>query len=95
VDGGSKDTEIHLCGDGSFTANIKKTGFMKNQNPQYHGKLTGTWSTKGIGEATNITFTFSEKSKLAPIEIALTIKEEKVYANEERYFVAQSTKCKK
>jgi len=94
VDGGSKDTEIQLCGDGTFTATIKKTGFMKNQNPQYHGKLTGTWSTKGIGEATNITFIFSDKSKLAPVEIALTIKEEKVYANDERYFVANSLKCK-
>ncbi|MBL7845658.1 MAG: hypothetical protein KF846_12225 [Cyclobacteriaceae bacterium] len=94
VEGGSKDSEIHLCANGSFTATIKKTGFMKNQNPQYHGKLSGTWSTKGIGEQTNITFTFSEKSKLAPIEIALTIKEDKVYAGDERYFVAQSTKCK-
>ncbi|MDH4057172.1 MAG: hypothetical protein OEU76_00340 [Cyclobacteriaceae bacterium] len=94
VEGGSKDTEINLCADGSFTATIKKTGFMKNQNPQYHGKLTGTWTTKGIGEATNITFTFSSKSNLPPIEIPLTIKEEKVYANNERYFIAQSTKCK-
>lgn len=94
VEGGSKDTEIHLCGDGTFTGNIKKTGFMKNMNPQYRGKLQGTWVTKGIGETTNITFTFSSRSKLPPVEIALTLKDEQVFANGERYFVGQSTKCK-
>ncbi|MCU0397306.1 MAG: hypothetical protein MUC73_04295 [Cyclobacteriaceae bacterium] len=94
VEGGSKDTEIHLCADGTFTANIKKTGFMKNQNPQYNGKLSGTWVTKGIGETTNITFTFSSKGNLPPVEIPLTIRDEQVFANDERYFVAQSTKCK-
>lgn len=94
VEGGSKDTEIHLCADGTFTANIKKTGFMKNQNPQYNGKLSGTWVTNGIGETTNITFTFSSKGNLPPVEIPLTIRDEQVFANDERYFVAQSTKCK-
>jgi hypothetical protein len=92
--GGSKDTEIHLCGDGTFTGNIKKTGFMKNMNPQYNGRLQGTWVTKGIGESTNITFTFSGKSKLPPVEMTLTIKDDQVFANGERYFVGQSTKCK-
>jgi hypothetical protein len=92
--GGSKDTEIHLCGDGTFTGNIKKTGFMRNQNPQYRGRLAGTWAVKGIGESTNITFTFTGKNSPPPIEITLTIREEKVFANGERYFVGQSTRCK-
>jgi hypothetical protein len=94
VEGGSKDTDIHLCADGTFTATIKKTGFMKNQSPQYHGKLNGTWAAKGIGENTNLTFIFSSKRNLPPIEVSVTIKEDKVYANDERYFVAQSTRCK-
>ncbi|MBX2964433.1 MAG: hypothetical protein KF687_18135 [Cyclobacteriaceae bacterium] len=92
--GGSKETEVHLCGNGTFTANIKKTGFMRNMNPQYKGKLQGTWVTKGIGQSTNITFNFSSKSKLPPLEIALTMENEQVFANDERYFVAQYSRCK-
>lgn len=92
--GGAKETEVNLCGNGRFTANIKKTGFMKNQNPQYKGRLGGTWSTTGIGEMANVTFEFTGKRKLAPVEITLTIKEDQIYANDERYFVAKSTKCR-
>lgn len=92
--GGSKDTEIHLCGDGSFSAVIKKSGFMKNQNPNYHGKLSGTWNVDGMGESTKLKFSFTGKKELAPIEVVLTIKEDKIFANGERYSVGHSTKCK-
>ena len=93
-EGGSKDTEIDLCKDGSFTATIKKSGFMKNQNADYHGKLAGTWVVNGVGESTKLTFTFTGKKKLAPIETVLTIQEDKIFANGERYSIGKSLKCK-
>src|SRR6478609_4694741 len=37
AEGGSKESMIHLCKDGSFTATIKKKGFFKQQNPAYKG----------------------------------------------------------
>ena len=91
--GGSKKTQFHLCGDGTFIADIKKTGFFKNQNPAYHGHLTGKWVVTGTGEETTIQFTFNKKD-LAPFETQITIKEEQVYSNGERYFVGKSDKCK-
>lgn len=94
AEGGSKDTEIHLCGDGSFSAVIKKSGFMKNQNPGYNGKLSGIWNVDGIGESTKLKFTFTGKKDLAPVEVTLTIQEDKIFANGERYSVGHSTKCK-
>lgn len=94
AEGGSKDTEIHLCADGSFSAVIKKSGFMKNQHPDYRGKLSGTWNVDGVGESTKLKFTFTGKKTLAPIEVVLTIKEDKIFADGERYSVGHSTKCK-
>ena len=94
VKDGSKDSEIHFCPDGTFSADIKKKGLLKNQNPQYQGKLSGTWVAKGIGENSTLLLEFKSKKGLPPLEIQLSIKDEQVFANNERYFVAQSTKCK-
>lgn len=93
VQGGSKETMIHLCKDGSFEASIKKKGFFKEQNPDYKGKLTGQWSARGDGEKATIQFIFSNKN-LSPVEVPLTIKDDKVMSNGARYFVGASDKCK-
>jgi hypothetical protein len=93
MQGGTKENQIHLCADGTFTANIKKSGFFKEENPAYKGKLSGTWSVSGIGEETTIQFSF-KKNSLSRLETKLTIKDEKVFSNGERYFVGQSDKCK-
>jgi len=91
--GGSKENMIHLCKDGSFTATLKKKGFFKEQNPAYKGNLTGQWSAKGDGEKATLQFIFSNKS-LSPVEVPLTIDDEKLMSNGERYFVGKSDKCK-
>ncbi len=91
--GGSKENMIHLCRDGSFTATLKKKGFFKEQNPAYKGNLAGQWTAKGDGEKATIQFIFTNKS-LAPVEVPLTINDEKVTSNGERYFVGKSDKCK-
>jgi len=92
AEGGSKETMIHLCKDGSFTASIKKKGFFKEQNPGYKGTMSGQWTAKGDGENATVQFIFANKS-LPPIEVVLTIKDDKVLSNGERYFVGKSDKC--
>jgi len=93
MQGGSKENTIHLCADGTFSANIKKSGIFKNQNPKYKGSSSGKWSVKGPGPVTAIQFTFDKKD-LPMLEAPLSIKEEQVFSNDERYFVGQSDKCK-
>jgi hypothetical protein len=93
VEGGSKENRVELCADGTFTSSIKKKGWLKKENPQYNGKNSGQWTTEGVGEQTRLHLTFKKKD-VPPLKVMLTIKDEKIYANGERYFIAQSTKCK-
>ena len=93
IKGGTKESMIHLCADGTFQSDIKKGGILKNQNPKYRGRQSGKWLVTGTGEEAAIKFTFSKKD-LAPFEALLKIKDEKVYSNSERYFVGKSDKCK-
>lgn len=89
---GSKETTIQLCANGTFTAKVTKKGILKNQNPQYKGKLTGKWAVEGIGERGKLRLTFDKG--LPPLDTELTIKDEQVFAGGERYFVAISDTCK-
>lgn len=91
--GGSKENMVQLCADGTFTSSVKKKGWMKKENPKYNGKNSGQWTVEGTGEQTKLHLTFKKKD-VPPLEVTLTIKEEKIYANGERYFIAQSTECK-
>jgi hypothetical protein len=91
--GGSKESKIHLCKDGSFTASVKKKGFFKEQNPAYKGTMEGQWTAKGDGEKATLQFIFTNKS-LQPIEVTLMIQDEKITSNGERYFVGKSDTCK-
>jgi len=89
---GSKETTIHLCPNGTFTAKVAKKGILKNQNPAYKGKMTGKWTAEGVGERALLKLVFDKG--LPELTVELTIKEEKVFAGGERYFVAVSDQCK-
>jgi hypothetical protein len=91
MEGGSKENTVHLCPDGSFTAVFDKTGIFKEQNAQYKGKQAGTWTAEGVGEQGKLQLKFN---KLPEAEISLSIKDEQISANGERYFAAESDKCK-
>jgi len=88
---GTKENVIHLCKDGTFKSNIKKKGMMKEFNPGYQGNQSGTWSTESVGDNGVLKLDFK---KLAPVEISMTIKEEQIWINNERYFAAVSDRCK-
>lgn len=92
IEDGSKETTVHLCSDGKFTANVKKKGILQHQNAAYKGKLTGTWSVDGVGEKGTLHLIFDKG--LPELTTELMIKEEQIYAGLERYFVADSDKCK-
>lgn len=55
--------------------------------------MSGQWTAKGDGENALVQFIFTDKG-LAPVEVPLTIKDEKVTSNGERYFVGKSDTCK-
>ncbi len=88
-DRSSKETIINLCADGTFKANLKKSGLFKDQGLK--GKKKGTWSVNGIGPTTKLVLTVD---KMGPIETTLEIRDEKVFANGERYFVSAAVECK-
>ncbi len=92
MDNSSKSTRIILCDDGTFYAEFRKKGLMKNINPQYRGKNTGTWKAQGIGETGTLTLIF--KKKFPDLKVALRIKDEKLFANNERFYTIHSTKCR-
>jgi len=93
VEGASRDTQVNLCADGSFMADIRKKGLMRDMNPAYKGKLKGTWSVDGIGEQTKLTLKFERT--LPDLKVNLSIKDEKVFVEGERYFVSYSEYCNK
>lgn len=88
---GYKENVFHLCGDGTFSATIKKKGLLKDFNPSYKGKQSGTWSAEGIGDHGVLTLTFK---KIPETVVDLTIADERISANGERYYAAYSDKCK-
>jgi hypothetical protein len=92
--GGAKRTQINLCEDGTFRANVRKQGILKQVNPQYKGNMSGTWTADGIGPETLLTLTFSGK-KLPPLSVKLHFKDEQLYAENERYYASESTSCNK
>jgi hypothetical protein len=94
IKGGTRESLIHLCADGTFQSDIQKSGILKNHNPEYRGKLSGKWIVIGTGDEGRIQFTF-DKKKLAVFEAQLKLKDEKVYSDGERYFVGESDKCGK
>lgn len=88
---GTKDNTFHLCKDGTFKAFIKKTGAMKQINPQIKGRQSGTWSTESIGDNGVLKLTFKNQPT---VEVPMLIKDEKIFINDERYFAAESEECK-
>lgn len=85
----SKETLVNLCGDGTFKAVFKKSGLFKDQGLK--GKKKGTWSVNGIGPTTKLVLTID---KMGPVETKLEIRDEKIFANGERYFISNSEECK-
>jgi hypothetical protein len=89
---GSRENEIHLCEDGTFSSSVNQTGWLKHQNKSYLGKNKGTWMVSGTGNETTLKLTFN-KGKIPALDITLRIEDDKIYAEGERYYAGYSAKC--
>lgn len=94
VVGGARQTQINLCENGTFSANVKKRGIMRNVNPEYKNRMSGSWTVVGEGPQATLNLTFNKKG-LSPLSVPLTLKEEALYVGEERYYASEATGCKK
>jgi hypothetical protein len=94
VMGGAKQTQINLCENGTFAANVKKRGIMRNTNPEYKNRMSGDWTVMGAGPEANLHLTFNKKG-LSPLTVPLTLRDEELYVGMDRYYASEATGCKK
>lgn len=92
--GGQKQSEVNLCGDGSFSARVRKKGLLRDTNPEYKGRMSGTWRVEGEGSQAVLTLGFSKKN-LKPLTVNLKFVEEQLMVGTERYYPSESQQCGK
>ena len=84
--------KVDLCADGSFNAQVKQSGWFNQGDNSYKGRNKGTWSVSSTGPQTVLRLEF-DKAKLPPLEVVLRIEEEKIFANDRRYYAGYSQHC--
>ncbi|MCH6199045.1 hypothetical protein MMU07_05630 [Aquiflexum sp. LQ15W] len=90
--GGARQTQINLCQDGTFSANVKKRGIMRNTNPEYKNRMSGTWTVVGDGPEATLNLTFNKRG-LSPLTVPLILQDEQLYVGDERYYASEATGC--
>ncbi len=90
--GAKRQNMVHLCADGTFQSTVKQSGWLKQQNKAYMGKNRGAWTVSGTGSETVLKLEF-DKAKAPPIEVVLSIRDEKIYSAGERYYAGYSDQC--
>ena len=91
IQGSKKESEIWLCGDGSFTSKLKNKGVFADQAKDYLGTKKGTWEINGMGPTSQLILSFKN---LPTVTLDLLIEEEKIFVNGTRYFFMQDDICK-
>jgi len=66
---------------------------MKDFNPEYKGKMIGSWSVESKNSEATLSMMFSKKDP-SPLTVQLKFVIEELYVNDERYYAGQSEKCK-
>jgi hypothetical protein len=92
--GGQKQSEVNLCGDGSFNARVRKKGLLRDINPEYRGRMAGTWRVQGEGSQAVMTLEFSKKN-LSPLTVNLKFVDEQLMVGTDRYYASESQQCGK
>ena len=87
---GKSQNDLWLCGDGTFTSKLKRTGLAKNQAKEYKGTNKGTWETSSMGPTGILILRYK---KLPFLEVKLTIKDEQIYLNDKRHYVIATSVC--
>jgi hypothetical protein len=76
--------ELWLNADSTFKSRIERRGLIDEEKGEYWGKNKGTWKVEGKGQEAKLILSFK---KHEPLQIDLLIEEDKVYLNEQRYYV--------
>lgn len=85
-----KENTMTLCADGTFHSKFKSSELMNGNAKAYMGKKAGTWSVTGKGESTTLVLSFRG---LEALNVTLSMRDEKVFANDQRYFVGENDNC--
>jgi len=76
--------ELWLYADAQFRSRVEQKGLIEEGKSEYWGKNKGTWKIEGKGQEATLTLSFQ---KHEPLQIELTIEEDKIYMNDQRYYV--------
>ncbi len=76
--------ELWLYADGQFKSRVERKGLVDEKKGEYWGKNKGSWEIEGTGQEGKLILNFK---KHEPLHIDLLIEEDKVFLNEQRYFV--------
>ncbi len=90
--GAKRQNMINLCADGTFQTNIRQSGWLKQDNKAYMGKKTGRWNVEGNGPETVLNLVF-DKEKAPPIDMVVSIQDEKIFVRGVRYYAGYSDYC--
>ncbi|HTF17490.1 MAG TPA: hypothetical protein VK658_05425 [Chryseolinea sp.] len=88
---GKQEDELELCNDGTFRANITRSGGFQISSKDYEGKSKGMWTLTSNNDQATLTLSFK---KLKPITLQVQGKDQEIYVNGQRYFVGESETCK-
>jgi hypothetical protein len=86
-----EQNEVWLCGDGTFKSKIKSGGIVKGEKSPYKGRNKGTWRAEGKGSKGKLYLDFKKKN---PLVVDMEIRDDKIFANGERFFALENTECK-
>ena len=76
--------ELWLNEDGEFRSRVEQKGLIDEEKSEYWGKNKGAWKIEGKGQQATLILSFQ---KHEPLQIELTIEEDKIYLNDQRYYV--------
>ncbi|MEM9327455.1 MAG: hypothetical protein AAGA85_17445 [Bacteroidota bacterium] len=85
-----KANHLWLCSDGTFRSKAERKGEQKGQAGPYSGNKKGTYRLMGMGMQGRLVL---EYKKADDLDIILTLKDQQVYLNGDRYVVSNNTKC--
>ena len=89
-EGSRKTNQLWLCEDGTFETKIIRKKALKGVAGPYHGKQKGTYRIEGVGSTGVLILEFKD---LAPLRLDLSIRDEHIFINEQRFLASTHDKC--
>ncbi len=87
---GKDESDLWLCPDGTFRTRLKRTGLQKGEAGAYKGTHRGTWQIEDVGASGILHLNYE---KLPPLEVEISIKDDRVFINGNRFLVIRAENC--